>query len=296
MLRLDRAHQLARERRIVAGAGIDLRQDADAAQQVLVHRIVVVHVELHHRHDAAEGAHEMAEHAGLVHAAQHGLGGVLRGEDIEEKAVGLRVLPQRLIDQLERAGGEPQRVGMERQIVFLRQMEDADQVDRIAREHLGIGHIDAIVVDDEVVGFAQVAPPARPELRHHAAERRHRLGLAVLELGAQDGGQVADVLGDQEVVLHEALDVALARMLGVAEPHRDLALDVEGQPLLGPPGDEVHVAAHRPEEIAAAAEAGIFAPVVDAVLDQLLALLHPVDVFGDPVERVQVAQARPCRP
>ena len=42
--------------------------------------------------------------------------------------------------------------------------------------------------------------------------------------------------------------------VGVAEPHRDLALDVEGEPLLGAAGDEMHVAAHRPEEILAAAE------------------------------------------
>ena len=33
----------------------------------------------------------------------------------------------------------------------------------------------------------------------------------VLELGAQDRGEVADVLGDQEVVLHEALDVLHGR-------------------------------------------------------------------------------------
>ena len=79
-------------------------------------------------------------------------------------------------------------------------------------------------------------------------------------------------------------------MLGIAEPHRDLALDVEGQPLLGAAGEEVHVAAHRPQEIAAAAKPPVFARVIDAVLDQLLALAHAVDVFGDPVERVQVAQ------
>ena len=40
-------------------------------------------------------------------------------------------------------------------------------------------------------------------------------------------GEIADVLGDQEIVFHEALDVAHPRMLGVAKPHRDLALDVE---------------------------------------------------------------------
>ena len=58
-------------------AALDLGEHADAAQQMLVHRVVVVHVELHHRDDAAEGGHEAAEHAGLVHAPQHGLGVVL---------------------------------------------------------------------------------------------------------------------------------------------------------------------------------------------------------------------------
>src|SRR5262247_2752650 len=78
-------------------------------------------------------------------------------------------------------------------------------------------------------------------------------------------------------------------MLGVAEPHRDLALNVEGQPLLRPAGQEMHVTAHGPEEIAAAAEPAVFARVVDAVRDELLAVAHAIDIFGDPVERVQVA-------
>ena len=48
---------------------------------------------------------------------------------------------------------------MEGEIVLLRQMEDADQVDRIALEHVRIGDVDAVVVDDEIVGLAQ--RPAR---------------------------------------------------------------------------------------------------------------------------------------
>ena len=83
--RLDLVHQLVGERGVLAGAALDLAQDADAAQQVLVHRVVVVHVELHHRDDLAEGRHEAAEHAGLVHPPQHGLRVVLRGEDVEEQ-------------------------------------------------------------------------------------------------------------------------------------------------------------------------------------------------------------------
>jgi len=92
-------------------------------------------------------------------------------------------------------------------------------------------------------------------------------------------------------VLHEALDVLHAGMAGVAEPHRHLALDVERQPLLRTLGVEVHVAADRPEEILAAAEGAVFLRIEHAALDQLAGLPHPVDVFGDPEQRVQVAQA-----
>ena len=115
--------------------------------------------------------------------------------------------------------------------------------------------------------------------------------MAVFQVRAQDGGEIADVLGHQEVVLHEALDVLLAGMLGVAEPHRDLALDVERQPLLGAAGEKMHVAAHRPEEILAAAEQLVFLLVEHAALDQFVRLAHAVDVFRDPEQGVQIAQA-----
>ena len=123
--------------------------------------------------------------------------------------------------------------------------------------------------------------------------RQHRrgLGLLVLQLGAQDRGEVADVLGHQEVVLHEALDVLHAGMDGVAEPDRDLALHVERQPLLGAAGEEMQIAAHRPEEIGAAAEGAVLLRVEHAALQQLVGLAHAIDVFGDPEQRVQVAQA-----
>src|SRR6516225_9207187 len=51
------------------------------------------------------------------------------------------------------------------------------------------------------------------------------------------------------------------------------------------------MAAHRPQEIATAAKAAILARIEDATFDQLLALRHAIDVFGDPIERVEVAQS-----
>src|SRR5262249_54205269 len=62
-----------------------------------------------------------------------------------------------------------------------------------------------------------------------------------------------------------------------------------GQPLLRPAGEKVHVTAHGPEEIAAAAEAAVLPRAGDPVRDQPLALAHAIDIFGDPVERVQGA-------
>ena len=64
--------------------------------QMLVHRVVVVHVELHHRHDPAELGDETAEHAGLVHAPQDGFGGVLRCQDLQEQPIGLGIVAQRV--------------------------------------------------------------------------------------------------------------------------------------------------------------------------------------------------------
>src|SRR5215204_6342020 len=92
-------------------------------------------------------------------------------------------------------------------------------------------------------------------------------------------------------MLHEPLDVLQSRALGVAEPHRDLALDVKRQSLLGAAGEEVHVAADRPEEIFAAAEQHVFAAVEHAFFDQFLGLAYAIDIFGDPEQRVEIAQA-----
>ena len=159
-------------------------------------------------------------------------------------------------------------------------------------EDVRCGEIDAVVVDNEIVALGH--PPlfyAGAKPRHHAAQHRRGLGLLVFQLRAQDRGEIADVLGDQEVVLHEAFDVLHAGMRGVAEPHRDLALHVERHPLFGAAADKMQVAAHRPQKILAAAEGAVFLRVEHAALDQLVGAADAIDVFRDPEQRVQVAQA-----
>src|SRR5207342_308046 len=133
-------------------------------------------------------------------------------------------------------------------------MENTDQVNWIALEAIWVREQDAVLVDDKIVAFGKLTPFHRPKTLHDAAEHRNTFGVAVFQFGAQDSRQVADILGDQEIVLHETLDVLQAGVLGVAEPYRDLALDVERQPLFGATHEKVHVTAHRPEEVFAAPE------------------------------------------
>jgi hypothetical protein len=67
-------------------------------------------------------------------------------------------------------------------------------------------------------------------------------------MGEEDAGKVADRFCVQEIMLHEPLDRRFAGAVGIVHPRRNLALIVEGQPLLGPAATKCKVAADRPEE------------------------------------------------
>ena len=177
------------------------------------------------------------------------LGLIARGQDLEEQPVRLRVLAQRAVDQLERALAIAHRVRMEGEVVASARWKMRIRLTGSRAKTSGSAMLMRLLSTTKS-SLSGICGVWRGRKRaDEAVEHRRRLGLTLLERRAEDGGEVADLLGDQEVVLHEALDVFQAGMRGVAEPHRDLALDVEGQPLLGAAGHEMHVAAHRPQEI-----------------------------------------------
>ncbi len=95
---------------------------------------------------------------------------------------------------------------MDRQIRPVGDPVEADQVHRIALEGVVADDVDAIVVDLEILSVRdRPSPPA--ESPDKAPKRGRRLGVPLLERCAHDRGQIADVLGDEEVMLHEPLDV-----------------------------------------------------------------------------------------
>src|SRR3546814_15774868 len=77
------------------------------SSDLLVDRIMMIHVELHLRDDAAEIGNEAAEHPRLVHPAQHRFG-IARGrQNVEEQLIRARVAAHPL--RLDRS--EERRVG-----------------------------------------------------------------------------------------------------------------------------------------------------------------------------------------
>ena len=100
------------------------------------------------------------------------------------------------------------------------------------------------------------------------------------------------MLGVGEVVLHEALDRALALGRAVAEGRGDLDLGVEGQLLGGAPVQEVQVHPRRPEERLGLGEDAVLLGREDArSRTRSSAVLGVVEVLADPEQRLQVAQA-----
>ena len=263
---------------------LDPRQHADREDRVFVHRIDVIHVVLGLRDDPSERRDEAAEHPRLVEAAQRGLRVLFAGEHGDEQAVRLRVGAQPRVDARQVPGDQPQRAGVDVQPPQLRDMEQPQHVDRAALEGVVVGDVEAPVVEPEPL---DVAPG---QARQRDAEER-AADMLRLDGGAEDAGQVADRLGDEIVMLHEALDAAGARPAGVARHRGDGDLAVERQALLGAPGQVVQVAAHGPQMAVGAAEHAELRFRQRAARHQVAHILDAVEILGDPEQRMEVAQA-----
>src|SRR5262245_66503071 len=86
------------------------------------------------------------------------------------------------------------------------------------------------------------------ERRQKRAEARQRLQLLHLERRADDAGELADFLGDEEIMLHEALDGAQAGMPAIAELFGHQRLEGEAKAVLRPLGGEMALAENRTGE------------------------------------------------
>ena len=283
---LDLAEQFVRERGDVAAPVFEIGDGLDGAQRVLIDRVMMIHVELGLRDDRAEFGDRAAEHAGLVHAAQ-GEAGLLAAEDgVEDQRAGFRHLAHGFCETAQVARQRCERGGVDVLLLAPGQGEEADHVERIARH-------DGVVRDADAAGVDHEARLRQRLRRAGGKETAQAFGLFLMvcfQLGSEDARQAADILGDEEIALHEALDALLALAVSVAHAGGDLGLQVETQPVLGAAGDEVDVAAHGPEKTRSADEDSILMIRERTGFHNLLQGVAAVHVLADPVERLQVAK------
>ena len=125
---------------------------AERPQQMLIDRVVMIHIELHHRHDTPELGKKAAEHAGFVHVAERGFRVILGGQAATERCCWLRDRAEIVVDKPQRSAKQPNGVRMQIGARAGGLREKADEIDRIASKNFGVGDVQAIVVDAEI-GF-----------------------------------------------------------------------------------------------------------------------------------------------
>ena len=265
-------------------AVLDLGQVPDALDGMLVDGVVVIHVELHHRHDRFELGDKRRQHAQLVHPAQRAVGIAVFQQQVEEDAPGLFRIAHLVVDQVQVRLDEAHRVGMDQEPGAQRLFIEAQDVHLVRQERILVGN-------RETAREHLVAGPDLGRALEDAHQKGRVLLLLGLEGGQHDARQVAHRDGVTEIGLHEDLDPAPAAAIGKAHPRRHLDLHVEAQRFRRAPGDQVQVAAHRPEKILGLHEGVVFLGAEHAHADKRLGILGAVHVFQDPVERLQIAQA-----
>ena len=176
---------------------LDRRQQADCPDGMLVDRIMMVHVELHLRDDAAEIGNETAEHAGLIHPAQRGLGIVSTGQHLEEQRVRFRVAAD-VVDEFRVARGGAHRQRMDFEAVTVGQHEHLDQPAGFLGEEILVRQSQPTPVEHEAVELARSAA------QHRQAEAASARCEFIVEMRQEDPGQVADRFRLEEIVMHDS--------------------------------------------------------------------------------------------
>ena len=274
--------------RVISGqqTALDLAQQPDGADRVFIDGVVVIHIELHLRVDPPEIGHEAAKHTRFVHPAQRGFGILAARQQIEKNRIGALVPAQLAVDQFGIARRLPHGFGVDFQPFGLGQLKHFDEPHRIGAEPVIAGRAQPPAFD--AVAFEH--PGAlRPTGEEPGA--RAFLGEFFVKVRQEHAGQAADPFHLQEIILHEPFDRAFAGAISKLHPFGHRALQIEGQAIFGAVGDDVHVAPRRQQEPFGAAETAIFGRCQQPDIDQFRPRADAVDIFPDPVERLQIAQA-----
>src|SRR5262249_33070377 len=155
-----------------------------------------------------------------------------------------------------------------------------DEIDRVLLKDRRVFDVQAARVDPEIGRGSELSACAPRQRPNEIAERWNGLQLPQLEARANGASQIADIFGDQKIMLHEPLDAKQPFAAAITERLSHSRLKVEGQALLGLTREKMQVTADRPEESLAAAEGCELGRRENLCLG--LAILGRVQVDGKP--------------
>ncbi len=277
---LEIAHQFAAAGEFVCMLGHrETAQIAHDHQDVLIDRVDVEEVVLHAPDDAAKRRQIVTEDRPLVHPAQFVHQAARRLQDLQEQGTMVRIAPEGGIDARARIpqGTQGRRSDAGQLRVLLHRAERLQDRRRCALEAARVGRAQQPVdVAEQPVDLHATRVPGREK------------GAA--QILQHDRMQLHDGFCRPVVALHQFLGGAARLMTGRTQRHGDLCLQVEHEPVLVAPGDDVQ---HRPDAL----EPALVAPQLrgfarddQVARRQVAPALAESGRPGDPQQHVQIAQ------
>ena len=112
-------------------APFDLRKARDALDDMLVHRVVVVDVELHHGDDVFKLGDKGRQHPQFVHPPQWAFGVAVIQEQAQEYLHRCGIIAQVIVDQVQVRRQKPHHIGVQQIASPQRLFKDAQNVERV---------------------------------------------------------------------------------------------------------------------------------------------------------------------
>ena len=189
-----------------------------------------------------EFGHKGGQHPQFIHPPQGAFGVAVFQHQIQENALRLAGVAHIVINQPQVRFDQPHGIGVDQHARAQPFFEQAQDIQLICQKVI-------IILDGNTPVHHAIA---RLGFRHPAEkplEQGGAFGMYGFQFGQENARQIPNRCGMAEKILHEMLDRAAPAPVLVAHTLGHFDLQVKCQLVRGAPGDQVQMAAHRPEKV-----------------------------------------------
>ncbi len=178
---------------------------------------------------------------------------------------------------------QPHRIGVDQHAGAQALLEQPQQVQPVRQKRLFLDDAQT-AMHLHIARFQLFLAPEQ------ALQQRLGFDMHRLQFGQENPRQIAHKGGMAEIILHEQLDRAPPGHIDIAHARGHLDLQIKRQQLIGTFGGQMQMTAHRPQEIMRRRKGVIFLFGKQARLHQFGHIVDPVEILGDPEQRLQIAK------